>query len=510
MLRKRLMLDESSIACGRVYLHIASLGYHELYVNKERVGDHVLQPAVSQLDKRALRVDYDITGYVHEGDNEIVIMTGQGWGRVYGTPAAVQAKLTRRITDDLAEVIEETDSTWQTSPSPYSYTGSWLPLQFGGERYDARANEKWRPASVYDAKNILVTPQEFGGNRIVDTVAPVEWISHNKTSMLLDFGRVVTGWAQIDFPPMPEGTEMLITYLDNLQSEYKETDIYIARGRGEERFSNRFHTHSFRYISIQTAYTDIQLSRIKARALQISAVDPKGGATFWCNDERLNAIHDMVKYTLCCLTFSGYMVDCPHLERMGYGGDGNASTMTLQTMWDVSATYRNWMTAWGDAMEPDGELPYVAPAYRTGGGPYWSSFIIQAPWRTYLNYGDTLLIAEHYSRMKRWLDFIERNSSDGLLQPWPDNERHTWFLGDWLAPEGVDIGGESVLHVNNCVISECLADMERMALLLGGAERRRLSLLSGEDLMPPYIAASTTPKPTPTQTAPPWTRPTPC
>ena len=118
-------------------------------------------------------------------------------------------------------------------------------------------------------------------------------------------------------------------------------------------------------------------------------------------------------------------------------------------------------------MEPDGELPYVAPAYRTGGGPYWSSFIIQAPWRTYLNYGDRWLIAKHYSEMKRWLEFIERNSKGGLLQPWPDNERHTWFLGDWLAPEGVDIGGESVLHVNNCVISECLSEMEKMARLLG-------------------------------------------
>lgn len=32
-----------------------------------------------------------------------------------------------------------------------------------------------------------------------------------------------------------------------------------------------------------------------------------------------------------CLTFSGYMVDCPHLERMGYGGDGNSSTPTVDT-----------------------------------------------------------------------------------------------------------------------------------------------------------------------------------
>ena len=209
---------------------------------------------------------------------------------------------------------------------------------------------------------------------------------------------------------------------------------------------------------------------INARALQISAVNPKEGATFECSDPRLNAIHDMVKYTLSCLTYSGYMVDCPHLERMGYGGDGNSSTMSLQTIYNVRNTYRNWMTSWRDAIDSTGDLPYVAPAFRTGGGPYWSGFVIKAPWRTYLNYGDVEIIAEHYLEMKQWLQFIKQHSKDEILQPWPDTERHTWFLGDWLAPEGVDIKGESVLHVNSCFISECLDDMIQMAYLMGQYE----------------------------------------
>ena len=58
----------------------------------------------------------------------------------------------------------------------------------------------------------------------------------------------------------------------------------------------------------------------------------------------------MIHYTMQCLTMSGYMVDCPHLERMGYGGDGNSSTMTLQTMYSVAPTYLNWLSAWEDVM----------------------------------------------------------------------------------------------------------------------------------------------------------------
>ena len=448
---------------------INSLGYHELYVNGVKVGDEVLQPAVSQLDKRSLKISYDITPYVHKGKNEILLWLGQGWGRIYGAPAVVRAEILRTVSDgECGEVwtLASTDNSWEASPSGYSYTGSWQPLQFGGERYDARIKPDWKPATEFEAKDMAVSWQHFEGNHIIDTLIPI--IKKGETeSLMLDFGRVITGWFQADFMALAEGSKVTMEYFDDVESKvqnpepYSEKDFYIANGSGEEFFTNRFHYHAFRYVRITGA--DIKT----ARALQISAVNPKDGATFVCSDPRLNAIHDLVKYTLSCLTYSGYMVDCPHLERMGYGGDGNSSTMSLQTMYNVRNTYHNWMTAWGDAIDSTGDLPYVAPAFRTGGGPYWSGFVIKAPWRTYLNYGDKYLIFNYYDMMKQWLLFIQQHCEDEILQPWPDTERHTWFLGDWLAPEGVDIKGESVLHVNSCFISECLGDMIQMARIMG-------------------------------------------
>ena len=480
-------LTETAFRSCYYGLVVTSLGYHEVYVNDTKVGDRVMQPAVSQLDKRALWVEYDITPYLHEGNNELLLWIGQGWGRIYGTPAAVQATVRKSVSDGECGLIYEilkTDSTWDASASPYSYTGNWQPMQFGGERYDARVKERWRLAAVYDAKDISVTRQEFEGNRIVDTVRFQAFELEPDSSLVIDFGRVVTGWfAAVFVPhnnpagddeevPLPAGTEVTMVYLDHRDAKppFTETDIYISDGKGRDIFRNRFHMHSFRYVRIKGA------GLIYARALQISAVDPYGGATFECSDPRLNAIHDMVKHTLSCLTFSGYMVDCPHIERMGYGGDGNSSTNTLQTLWDVRSTYANWMQAWHDAMQPDGDLPYVAPAFRTGGGPYWSGFIIKAPYRTWLNYGDRSLINEHYNEMCRWLDFVEKHCEDGILKPWPDTERRAWFLGDWAVPElwsatlwsqGVDKGGESVLHVSNCFLAECLSDMVQMARLMG-------------------------------------------
>ncbi|MBR3435381.1 MAG: family 78 glycoside hydrolase catalytic domain [Bacteroidales bacterium] len=477
MLRKKIILTEEPSYYGSVYLDVASIGYHEVYVNGMKVGDFVMQPAVSQLDVMALEVQYRIRKYLKKGENELLLWIGQGWGRVYRQTAAASATVWWSNTREIGD-LAETDTSWETSPSGYSYTGSWQPMQFGGERYDARAKPEWRAASrvPMEIGDTVVTPdytayffkrgirgQEFKGNRIVDTLKFLSYEMEQDSSLVIDFGRVVTGWFNAVFSPMEAGTAVSMEYLDHRDAKppFTETDIYISDGEGQDIFQNRFHMHAFRYVRIKGA------GIVAARALQISAVNPKVGATFECSDSRLNAIHNMVKYTLSCLTFNGYMVDCPHIERMGYGGDGNSSTMTLQTLWDVRSTYANWMQAWADAMQPDGELPYVAPAFRTGGGPYWCGFIIKAPWRTCLNYGDPSLIHRHYGDMKRWLEYIEQHSNDYILQPWADNERHSWFLGDWAVPEGVDKGGESVLHASSCFISDCLADMVRMASMTG-------------------------------------------
>lgn len=463
VLRKHFTLTGSTEG---VYAVVNSIGYHSLYVHEYPVGDRVLQPAVSQLDRHSLSVTYDVGSYLREGDNVITIYLGQGWGRIYNMPALVHAVVCRKV-GGRTDTLLVTDSTWEASPGQRSYTDSWQPLHFGGERIDARQPMVWQTATEVRLENMTVTPQEFEGNRIVDMLFPQKIQSMPDGTTLVDFGRVVTGQLQMDFFALPAGREVTIEYLDHLDAvpPHVESDIYIAQGNGNvELFHNRFHMHSFRYVRIRGAEGDFW-----PMAIQISSVDPKGGATFECSDSRLNAIHDMVKYTLSCLTFSGYMVDCPHLERMGYGGDGNSSTMTLQTIYDVRSTYYNWLSAWADAMDSTGSLPYVAPAFPTGGGPYWSGFIVKAPWRTYLNYGDRTLIDRHYEQMKRWLGYVERYSPDGLLQPWPEEGR-MWFLGDWLAPKGIDVKGESALFVSNCFISECLADMVRMARLTGNDE----------------------------------------
>ena len=58
LLRKRFNAEPAG---EMMLLHVNSLGYHEVYMNGSPVSDAVLNPAVSEFDKRSLTVTYDVT-----------------------------------------------------------------------------------------------------------------------------------------------------------------------------------------------------------------------------------------------------------------------------------------------------------------------------------------------------------------------------------------------------------------------------------------------------------------
>jgi alpha-L-rhamnosidase len=183
----------------------------------------------------------------------------------------------------------------------------------------------------------------------------------------------------------------------------------------------------------------------------------------------MNAIYNMVHNTLKNLSLGGYIVDCPQIERLGYGGDGNASAMTAQTFFNLAPLYMNWMQAWNDCQREDGGMPHTAPnPYTAGGGPYWCGFIIPASWLTYVNYGDMRLMERYYPVMQKWLGYAESYQVDGLLKQWPNTEYRGWYLGDWVPPMGINPQDpQSIDIVNNCFLSECYHMMTKIAKALG-------------------------------------------
>ena len=485
ILRKKVKLTQRETS----FLHVNTLGYHEIYVNGKKVGEDVLTPAVSHLSKRSLIVTYDITPYLREGENDLLIWLGQGWYKTTTFGAAYEGPLVKAELDVLRngkwEVVTKTDGSWYGRESGYSDTGTWRALQFGGERVDGRIlprdlstqaldKMEWIPVVKVNVPDHIASPQMCEVNKIHQILQAVSVKKLGESLWLVDMGKVQTGWFEMQMPILPAGHEVIMEYSDNLTKDGEfdkqgESDIYISGGKQGEYFRNKFNHHAFRYVRISNLPQKPEIGAMKS--LQIYG-DYKQTATFECSDADLNAIHQMIQYTMKCLTFSGYMVDCPHLERAGYGGDGNSSTMSLQTMYDVAPTFENWVQTWGDSMREGGSLPHVGPNPGAGGGgPYWCGFFVQAPWRTYVNYNDPRLIEKYYSQMKEWFKYVDKYTVDGLLKRWPDTKYRDWYLGDWLAPMGVDAGNQaSVDLVSNCFISECLSTMYKTAITLGKRE----------------------------------------
>ncbi|SEN47969.1 alpha-L-rhamnosidase [bacterium A37T11] len=475
---------------GTTFLHVNSLGYHEVYINGKKVGNNVLAPSVSQLNKRSLIVTYDVTPYLRKGKNEVILWLGQGWykkttfGSAYDGPL-VNAELETHFKGIWKPIIA-TDTSWEGRESGYSDTGTWMALQFGGEKIDRRIlpdnllpdelnKLRWFPVvQVSIGAEQIASPQMSDPDKVQETITPIHIKALGKDSWLIDMGKVLTGWFELHTAQLPAGHEIVAKYSDNLTKDGNlddqgQSDLYITSGKASDVFCNKFNHHAFRYVQLINLPIKPTNEQIKGYLIH---GDYLPAATFKCSDADLNAIHNMVQYTLSCLTFSGYMVDCPHLERAGYGGDGNSSTQSLQTMYNVAPTFYNWLQAWNDSMRDGGSLPHVAPNPGAGGGgPYWCGFIVLAPWRTYVNYNDPRLISQYYESMKEWMRYVEKYTIDGLLKRWPDLPYRDWYLGDWLAPIGVDAGAQSSIDlVNNCFISQCLDVLEKIAIVLGKPE----------------------------------------
>ncbi len=487
LLWKRFQWDQKGT---KAFLHVNSLGYHEVYLNGKKVSDAVLAPAVSQFDKRSLSVTYDVTGLLEKGENDFVLWLGKGWyqdglpGVVNGGPF-VRAQLEEFENGEWRTSLI-TDSTWKTRESGYASTGTWRPWQFGGEEiYAGRVlpaldrktlnSVDWNTAVLADIPLHKVSPQMVELNGLRGQLHPLSCKASGDSAWIYDLGTNLTGWTKIQFPPLEKGQKIRISYCDFLddKGEFRDhlyEDYYIASGADSaEVFSNKFNYHAYRYLKLTNVKEAPALSSITASLVH---TDYRGESFFACSDKDLNAIHDMIQYTLRCLTLGGYMVDCPQIERLGYGGDGNASTPTVQTMFNLSPLYMNWMQAWADCMREDGSMPHTAPnPYAAGGGPFWCGFIITASWQTYLNYGDRRLLDRYYPYMQKWLEYVAHYTVDGLLKKWPDTSYRNWYLGDWATPVGIDQTNPlSVDLVDNCYIAVCYQTMSKIASLLNKAD----------------------------------------
>jgi alpha-L-rhamnosidase len=465
LLRRKFVIGDT-IKQARAY--ICGLGWYELRINGQKVGDHQLDPGLTDYDSLALYSSFDITGLLKNGENAVGIMLGNGryaqdWS---GTPGVKDRLKTYRNAvpkvilqlevqlDDGSCLKLGTDETWKVSNGPIVSNDI-----YGGEIYDARLEKsgwdsfgcddsQWEKAGVVQPpEGRLVSQGTCPPIKKIKTAQPLTLANPKANVFVYDFGQNFTGWVRLTVSG-PRGAVVTLRFAEVLNADgtlnvipnrtAKVTDSYILKGEGVEVYEPRFTYHGFRYVEVTGYPGTPNLNAVQGIVVH-SAVNPVGG--FQCSNELINSIHKNVLWTQVSNLMS-IPTDCPQRnERMGWLGDAQLVVEESIFNFDMAAFYSKWLRDIRESQKEDGSISDVVPPYwqRYPADPPWGTACVVIPWNLYLYYDDERVLQENYSLMKGWVNYLTSISENHLV-------RFSKY-GDWCPPgkfRSLDTPGELV------------------------------------------------------------------
>jgi len=483
-----------AVASARSY--ICGLGFYELYLNGRKVGDHVLSPNQTDYDSRSLQnliypfrdktrtralyLTYDVTAYLQEGRNVAGIILGNGWsnqrdrlaeGYMWYESPKVIFQMECGSTAGIIETVV-TDETWKVSTSgPITHDGI-----FTGEDYDARLEMNswlepdyeataWTQAEVVRPPVGPLEAQISVPDRIVQTIQPISVTSPRPGTCRFDMGQNLAGWARLKTRG-PRGRRVSLRFVEEGGKDYGQTDSYVLKGDGLESYEPRFTWHGFRYVEVNGAPEPLTTTSLEGRVVHTN-VEQAG--KFECSNALFNRILHNARWSQLSNMHCGVPSDCPHRERLGYTGDGQVDAESAMFNFDMAPFYTKWVRDMRDAQNSQtGFVPHTVPFEGGGGGPPWGCAYVIVPWLMYLYYGDRRLLEEHYSGMKRWIEYLRKSTDEnGLVVR---EEPGSWCLGEWATPTPVKIPNPLV---NTCYYAHVSQLMVRIASVLERTEESR-------------------------------------
>ena len=463
LFRKEFMLEKT---VEKARLYITGLGYYEAYLNGDRIGDSVLEPAWTNYSQRIFYSVYDVLPYLQVGMNCMGVTLGNGWynplpmrmwGRLnlrehltVGRPCFI-AQLELTYSDGTRKIVVS-DESWKVTVGPMLRNNIYL-----GEVYDARLEVKnwnlagidvrsWRPAVIASWQNRRLFVQPLPPIRVTATLEPVKITQSFSGIYIIDMGQNFSGWARYKFKA-PRGTQIQCRYGELLYGDGTlnpmtsvcgqikgrrtnrngeeflvggpgspeiawQVDTYIAKGEGEEIYTPRFTFHAFRYIEISGYPGDITPDMIQG--LHLNSNVSAAGA-FSCSNEMFDKIQAMSHRTFLSNLIS-VQSDCPHRERFGYGGDIVGTNEALMFNYDMAAFYAKAVQDWSDSTLDGGMLtdtaPYVGIQYC---GVGWAMVHPLLQLNLYRYYGDRKTLESHYPVSRRWLNRVQKLYPDFIV-----------------------------------------------------------------------------------------------
>ena len=457
-LRKQFTVSEKQIALKDQRLYATAHGLYDVWLNGIKVGDWVLAPGFTQYGDLLNVQAYDVTKYLHVGNNEIVVSLGDGWYRgsmnnerdlnTFGYDLAFLCEL--RAGDTILTMTEE---TWQaTNEGPLGLNDLQL-----GERCDANKTlnlASWHSVKVenYGYHNLLgsdcqpIKEQEHFTPRLIQTP---------NGEKVLDFGQNFAGYVRMELEA--KGGEMVVlTHGEALDKENCFTQKNILAITKPEAYQQVFYTckpgknvyqptkcfFGFRYVKVETTL-DISPDQFVGIAIYS---DMEQTGFFSCGNEKVNQLFNNCLWSMKS-NFVGVMTDCPTRERSGYTGDGQVFCPAGLYLMDSYPVYLHWLKSLNRVFLPDGGLKMFAPENRPGGfmdsSHGWCDAIVIIPYLMWKRSGDIRIIQDNYDGAKKWVDFAMRRAAVKTqrayqkklpkdLQLYFADQGFCW--GEWLEP----------------------------------------------------------------------------
>lgn len=487
VLRKTFTLSgEGMKNLSRARLYVCGLGLYEAYLNGKKVGEEYLTPYYTDYRDRVQYQTYDIGLLLEEGENTLDIWLGDGWykgrytylddGRlreIYGDRYQAIADICITKNDGTSEVIG-TDETWRSLKSPVIASNLYDGEIIDPARIDVLKHPEVRSRNLTGVKKAPAP----AGRLIPMQGLPVKaherlsakLIVTPKKELVLDFGQEITGWAEFFIDEGMKAHHIILSYGEILQDGCFYNDnlrsaraLFECYADGEKRYIRpHFTFYGFRYVKVEgMTEEEIQRAAFSAVALY-SDLEPIGELSTAL--PKLNQLISNTKWGQKG-NYLDIPTDCPQRdERLGWTGDAEIFSGAASYHMRTDAFFRKYLSdmAYEQGLA-GGAVPYVVPdplsigrekmgepAYdpadcpeNEGGASAWGDAATIIPWNAYLHSGNTAWLAEEYTNMKQWADFIIRMDEDycGGKRLWECG----FHFGDWLSLD-VEGGAEDETH----------------------------------------------------------------
>lgn len=439
-------------------LYITAHGVYDAYINGKHIDGYFMAPGTGVYEKRLQVQTYDVSPFLHPGENEITVTIGEGWWRgshgwsmfryCYGTDLALLCQLELD-----GKPVVCSDESWEASQNGPLQENDTMRL----ERYDARR-------VITDWHSVKAA--NFGFENLIGSTVPITLQERLGATLftapngqkILDFGQNIAGFVELNLEA--NGGEVIrlqhsdalgkdgnfqIRHFQNGDSPLCAQVVEYTCKPGKNLYHQTKCYYGFRYVLLET---DLPVDGSEFTAVAVYS-DMEQTGYFSCGDSLVNKLFQNTLWSMKS-NFVDIPTDCPHREKLGFTGDAQIFSDTALYLMDCEPVFTRWLQEIVAAQYDNGCIPNVVPRsnYRLtpepvgkDGSAGWCNAYEIVPWRIAERTNSDLLLKKLYPGIRRWamynLSVAQRSRPENEEIPLPhrnyilDTATH-W--GEWNEP----------------------------------------------------------------------------